>query len=107
MPPVKRIVIILLAIFFITSLSKNLLEYRKNISFYEDYRSEYLKEKKRNEESYVKTQDTYEFEKTVRNKLNLHKENEVVLIIPEPTPTTFVPSATPMPNYKQWADVLF
>ncbi len=86
------------------------MEYRNNLAFYQEYKDEYLKEKKRNGElktEYVKTQDVYEFEKTVRNKLNLHKKNEVVLIVPEPTPTTAIFSPTPMPNYQQWIDTFF
>lgn len=92
------------------SLTKNIVEYQKNLAFHEDYKQEYLKAKKHNEElktEYVKTQDSYEFEKTVRNKLNLHKKNEIILIVPEPTPTTYIPTPTPLPNYQQWIDVFF
>lgn len=110
MPSLRRIAILLIAGFFVMSLTKNIVEYRKNLAFHQDYKEEYLKEKKHNEElktQYVKTQDSYEFEKTVRNKLNLHKENEVILIVPEPTPTIFIPTPTSLPNYQQWIDVLF
>ncbi len=106
----KRTIVLFIAGFFIVSLTKNIMEYRKNLAFYDDYRKEYLKEKKRNEElqtEYVQTQDINEFEKTVRNKLNLHRSNEVILIVPEPTPTIFIPTSTPPPNYQQWVDVFF
>lgn len=106
----KRIVMGLLAVFFLISLSRNLLEYQKNLAFYNDYKSEYQIEKRRNEElktQYVKTQDAYEFEKTVRNKLNMHKKNEVILVVPEPTPTVVQQTPTPEPNYAQWIDVFF
>lgn len=110
MLPLKRVIVLLIAAFFIMSLTKNILEYKKNLAFYEDYKNEYLNEKKHNEElktEYVKTQDSYEFEKTVRNKLNLHKKNEVILIVPEPTPTTVISTPSPLPNYQQWIDVFF
>ena len=108
--PIRRIVVLLIASFFIMSLSKSIVEYRKNLAFYQDYKNEYLKERKHNEElktEYVKTQDSYEFEKTVRNKLNLHKKNEVILIVPQPSPTVIIPTPTSLPNYQQWLDVFF
>ncbi len=108
MSRIKRIILFLLAFFFLSALSKNIFEYRKNYSFYNQYKQEYEKEKKRNIElktMLVKTEDPYEFEKSVRNKLNLHKEDEVILVIPEPTPTVFTPTPTPVPNYKMWLDV--
>jgi len=97
----------LLAIFFISSLLRGIIEYQKNQQFYQDYKNQYLKEKKRNTElktQLVKTQDNYEFEKIVRDKLNLQKENEYVLVIPNPTPTVITPTPTPVPNYKQWIE---
>lgn len=104
----RRILLFFVAIFFFSALTKNIFEYRRNYSFYQQYKEEYEGEKKRNTElrtQLVKTEDSYEFEKTVRNKLNLHKENEVILIIPNPTPTTFLPTPTAIPNYMQWIDI--
>ncbi|MBP9690480.1 septum formation initiator family protein [Candidatus Woesebacteria bacterium] len=104
----RRILLLLLAFFFITSLTKGLLEYAKNQQFYRDYRDEYEREKKRNIElktQLVKTQDINEFEKIVRDKLNLQLPNEYVIIIPEPTPTVITPTPTPVANYAQWIEV--
>jgi len=84
------------------------LEYRRNVSFYQDYKQEYTKEKKRNIElktKMAKAKDIDEFEKIVRNKLNLQKENETILVIPNPTPTVILPTATPVPNYRKWINV--
>lgn len=105
---IKRIILFLLAFFFLTALSRNIFEYQKNYSFYNQYKQDYEKEKKRNIElktMLVKTEDSFEFEKSVRNKLNLHKENETILVIPEPTPTIFTPTPTAVPNYQMWLDV--
>lgn len=107
MDKVKRIVLLFVAFFFLTALSKSIFEYRNNVAFHQQYKQEYEKEKKRNIElktQLVKTQDSYEFEKTVRNKLNLHKEDEVIVVIPNPTPTVIIPTATPIPNYIKWLD---
>lgn len=108
MGKVKRIILIFVALFFFSALSKSIFEYRNNVAFHDQYKQEYEEEKKRNIElktQLVKTQDSYEFEKTVRNKLNLHKVDEVIVVIPNPTPTVLIPTATPIPNYMKWLDV--
>ena len=97
-----------LVIFFILSLTKNIIEYQKNLSFYNDYKNEFNNEKKRNGElktELVKAHDINEFEKIVRNKLNLHKKDETIMVIPNPTPSVILPSPTPLPNYRQWINV--
>jgi len=107
MQRIKRLLLYLLILFFITSLTRSLLDYAKNQQFYQDYKNEYQKEKKRNTElktQLVKTQDINEFEKIVRDKLNLHQPNEYVLVIPNPTPTILTPTPTQIPNYQQWID---
>ncbi|OGK46777.1 hypothetical protein A3A93_03980 [Candidatus Roizmanbacteria bacterium RIFCSPLOWO2_01_FULL_38_12] len=104
----KRVILFILAIFFISALSKNIFEYRKNMAFYRQNRDEYESEKKRNIELktlLVKTNDIHEFEKDVRNKLNLHKSNEYILVIPEPTPTSIAPNPTTIPNHIKWLQV--
>lgn len=108
MQRIKRLLLYLLIFFFITSLTRSLLEYGKNQQFYQDYKNEYQKEKKRNTElktQLVKTEDINEFEKIVRDKLNLHKSNEYILVIPNPTPTVLTPTPSPVPNYRQWLEV--
>ncbi|MBP9691477.1 septum formation initiator family protein [Candidatus Woesebacteria bacterium] len=104
----RRILLVLLALFFITSLTRGVVEYAKNQQFYRDYRDEYEREKKRNIElktQLVKTQDINEFEKIVRDKLNLQQPNEFVIIIPEPTKAVITPTPTPVANYAQWIEV--
>ncbi|MDA1316628.1 MAG: septum formation initiator family protein [bacterium] len=110
MARLKRIFLYLLAIFFISSLTKTIFEYRKNVQFYYNFTEEYAKEKKRNTElrtQLVKTQDIAEFEKTARNKLNLHKKDEYVMVLPQPTPTVITPTPTVAPNYAQWIELFF
>lgn len=107
---VRKIVFFLLLLFFFSSLSKNLLDYRNKISFYQDYREDYEKEKKRNIElktQLLKKSDTNEIEKTIRNKLNMLKPDEVAIILKQPTPTPVIITPTPLPNYLQWWEVFF
>lgn len=101
---------IFLVIFFLISLTRNLSEYRKNLSFYQNFKQKYEDEKKRNtslKTQALKKSDPNEIEKTIRNKLNLAKPNEITLMIQNPTPTP-TPIVTPiLPVYQQWIDVFF
>lgn len=97
-----------LVIFFILSLTKNIIEYQKNLSFYTDYKDEFTSEKKHSIElqtQLINVQDINEFEKIVRNKLNLHKSDETILVIPNPTPTILTPTPTAPPPYRQWLNI--
>ena len=55
----------------------------------------------------VKKSDTNEIEKTIRNKLNMLKQDEVAIILRQPTPTPLLITPTPLPNYLQWWQVFF
>jgi len=104
----KQVILFILAVFFLSALSKNIFEYRKNLSFYKQNRDAFEKEKKANIELktlLVKTNDIHEFEKTVRNKLNLHKSNEYILVIPDPSPTPDTPVPTTVPNPVKWLQI--
>jgi len=107
---VRKTVFLLFMIFLFTSLTRSYFEYQKNIKFYKSYQESYEKEKKKNitlKTEVLKQGDKYEIEKTIRNKLNLLKENEVALIIPESSPTP-TPVVTPIiPVYRQWWSVFF
>ncbi len=81
------------------------MDYQKKLAFYQGYREDYEKEKKRNisyKTELLKKSDPYEIEKTIRNKLNLLKPDEIAIIMKQPTPTPVIISPTPLPNYLQW-----
>ena len=106
----KRILITLIVLFFISSLTKNIFDYRNKIQFYESYKKEYEDIKKKNlslKTQILKQSDPYEVEKTIRNELNLLKENEVDVIVPMPTPTVVIPTPTLLPNWQQWYKTFF
>ncbi len=110
MKTIKRVLFILLFLFLISSLTKNLFEYRKNYSFYEDFKNEFDQTQQKNtslKTAILKNSDPNQIEKIIRNKLGLGKPNEVAVIIPLPTPTIPHTTPTPQPPYKQWADVFF
>lgn len=105
----RRLVLGFLALFFLVSLTRSFFEYRRNLDFYEAYRREYEEAKRRNNElksQLVKSQDVYEVEKTIRDRLNLSRKNEVAVLLPPPSPTPVVITPTPVPNYYRWYEVL-
>ena len=107
---IRRVVFFLLLLFFFSSLTKNLFDYRRRLSFYEEYKRDFEKEEKRNIElktEVLKKSDPNEIEKTIRNKLNLLKPDEVAIILKQPSPTPVVITPTPLPNYLQWWKVFF
>lgn len=106
----KRIILFLLALFFLSSLTRNLFEYRRNLQFYQDYKQDYEKEKKKNtalKTELVKNNDPSQVEKTIRNKLNLLKKDEVAVLLPSPTPIPTIITPTPQAPYEQWRQLFF
>ena len=84
--------------------------YRNKVAFYQNYLNDYEKEKRRNVElktELLKKSDPNEIEKTIRNKLNLLKPDEVAIILKQPSPTPVIITPTPLPNYLQWWEVFF
>lgn len=101
----KRILYFTIVIFLFYSLTRNFSNYIKNVKYYNKNKENYQKEQKNNitlQTQLRKQQAPGEVEKTIRNKLNLLKPNEVSLIISLPSPTPVVPTPTPIPNYLQW-----
>lgn len=107
---IKKTIGIIFLIFLFSSLVKNIFNYTNKNQFYQDYKNDYEKENKKNIElktEIAKKQSVSEVEKTIRNKLNLLKENEVAIILPVPTLTIITPTPTPAPNYIQWWWIFF
>jgi hypothetical protein len=107
---IRNILIILIGVFLFSSLIKNITELQKNKRFYIAFQDEYEREKDKNNKlnmQAVKEADRLELEKTIRNKLNLLKDNEIAIIVPTPTLEPPMVSLTPLPVYQQWLHVFF
>ncbi|MBI1862692.1 septum formation initiator family protein [Candidatus Microgenomates bacterium] len=109
MQTVRKTMLVLLSIFLFFSLTKTIFDYRNTVTFYQGFKNEY--EKVHHDHIALQTQilresDENEIEKTIRNKLNLLKPNEIAIIVPFPSPTPTRLSPTPAPPYKQWQGVL-
>jgi len=107
---IKNIIFIFLLIFLFSSLLKNLFGYKSKLQFYQQFKQNFDKETKRNIElktEVVRKKSQEEIEKTIRNNLNLLKDNEVALILPSPTKTPVSIIPTPLPNWRQWWELFF
>lgn len=110
MKSIKNIIFLFLLLFLFSSLLKNLFGYKSKLQFYQQFKQEFEKEKKRNIElktEVVRKKSTEEIEKTIRNDLNLLKDNEIALIIPMPTKASVFVTPTPAPNWRQWWELYF
>lgn len=105
---IKNILFFFIAISLIFSLSKNILDFKSKQDFSSEIQSELKKAEIENAQlksSRTKAKDPYEVEKILRNKLNLTRPGEYILILPTPE---LSPSPTPTPiqqPYKQWLEV--
>jgi cell division protein FtsB len=109
MQTVRKTMLVLLSIFLFFSLTKTIFDYRNTLTFYQGYQTEYETAKHTHialQTKILRASDQNELEKTIRNKLNLLKENEIAVIVPLPTPTVFMPTPTPQPPYREWQGVL-
>jgi cell division protein FtsB len=107
---IKNVVFIFLILFLFSSLLRNLFSYKSKLQFYQQFKQDYEKEKKHNIElktEVVQKKSQEEIEKTIRNNLNLLKDNEIALIIPSPTKSPSPVTPTPLPNWQQWWKLYF
>lgn len=84
----------------VTSLLRNSTNILNNVPFYNQLKSDYEKEKTRNNElklDAAKSKDPYEVEKLLRDKLGFIKDNEQVIVIPNLTQTA-TPSSALVPS---------
>jgi len=106
----RKIVFLIVLIFLVVSLIRNGFDYQRNISFYNQTKTNFEKAITNNKELKLRKQASsspFEVEKNLRNKQNLLRKDEIMVIIssPSPNPTpNVVPSEYP---YKQWIRLFF
>ncbi|MFS8158818.1 MAG: FtsB family cell division protein [Candidatus Roizmanbacteria bacterium] len=105
---IKNILFFFIAISLIFSLTKNIFDYQNKKLFYNQFVTEQKKAESENaklKHNLSESKNPYEVEKILRNKLNLGKSNEYVVLLPSPE---LSPTPTPEPiklPYIQWMEV--
>ncbi len=105
---IKKIFVVFIFFLLLNGLIKSFSSFREKYQFYLNFKNEYEKLKKRNIElktDLLRKNDLAEIEKKAREKLNLGKKDETVVILSYPTPTPTIITSTPKPNWKQWLGV--
>jgi len=106
----RKVVFIIVLLFLVISLLRNVSDYQRNISFYDQIKNNFDKASQENKALKVHKQagsSPFEIEKNLRNKQNLIREDELIVIIPSPSvvPTSYVrPTDAP---YRQWLQLFF
>ena len=106
----RKIAFCIVLFFLVISLIRNVIDYQRNMSFYNQTKNNFDKAQLENKVLKVQKQSDsspFEVEKNLRNKQNLLRENEIIVIIPSPSPlpTPFVrPTKAPI---KQWIELFF
>jgi len=110
MKTLRNIILVFFILFLFSSFVRNLFDYRNKLQFYQQYKKDYEGEKKQNitlKTEVLKKTSQNELEKTIRNKLNLLKPDEVAVMLPSPTPIPVTPTPIPLPIWEQWWKVFF
>ncbi len=106
----KKIFIIFMIVFLSSSLIRNIFDYQKKIDFYKKYKQELAEVKKENinlKTEVLKKTAPYELEKTIRDKLNLSRPDELSVILPKPSPSPIPITPTPYKNWQKWRDLFW
>ena len=106
----RKIVFIFVLFFLVISLVRNVADYQRNISFYDQTKNNFDKALLENKELKVHKQEgssPFEVEKNLRNKQNLLRDNEIIVIIPSPSPTLAPFVRPPEPPVRQWMRLFF
>jgi hypothetical protein len=106
----RKIAFLIVLLFLVISLIRNLFDYQRNLSFYDQTKTNFQKALLKNKELVIRKQanaSPFEIEKNLRNKQNLLRKNELIIIIPSPSPIP-TPAAKPSEYpYRQWMRLFF
>ncbi len=106
----RKIAFLIVLFFLVVSLIRNVIDYQRNISFYDQTKTNFEKATTENKELKLRKQESsspFEVEKNLRNKQNLLRNNEIIVIIPSPSPRPTPNIRPPEPPYKQWMRLFF
>jgi cell division protein FtsB len=104
---IKQSLLILFLLSLIVSLAKNILDYYKKNEFFSQFEQTIQKLEKENKEiadEIEKNRLQFSYEEVLRNKMNVTKPGEYVILLPPKGPSTVTPTPT-MSNRRQWLNL--
>ena len=106
----RKILFVIVLLFLVISFIRIAMDYQRNISFYDQTKNNYDKALLENKELKVHKQagsSPFEVEKSLRNRQNLLRKDEIIVIIPPPSP---IPTISVLPSeypIRQWIRLFF
>lgn len=101
---IKQTILILFLLSLIVSLAKNILDYYKKNEFFSQFEQTIQKLEKENKEiadEIEKNRLQFSYEEVLRNKMNMTKPGEYVILLPPQKPSNITPTPT-VSTGQQW-----
>jgi len=105
---IKKVFFLIFALFLLSTLFPNIINYQRKLDFYNKIKEKLSKEEKRQTElktEIIKKKSQSELEKIIRNQLNLSKENEIIIVLPSPNLTSTPTPTIKLTNWQKWLKI--
>jgi hypothetical protein len=106
----RKVVFFIVLFFLIISLVRNVFDYQRNLSFYSQTKENFEKAFTQNKQLKVHKQTStspFEVEKSLRNKQNMLRKDEIIVIVPSPSPLPTPIILPTVPPQRQWMRLFF
>jgi hypothetical protein len=106
----RKVAFLVVFFFLVISFVRNVFDYQRNLSFYDQTKENFTKALLKNKNLKVQKRadsSPFEIEKSLRNKQNMLRKDEIIVIVPSPSP---IPTPIIRPTeapYKQWINLFF
>ncbi len=104
---VYKLVLGIIFIFLMISAIMQYLDYKNKLHYLILFKTQVNEEKEKAiklSTQLHRLKDKKYLEKVIREKLNLSKKGEFILILPSPTPVPYKPTPTSVPHWRQWIE---
>lgn len=106
----RKILFIIVLFFLIVSLIRNVGDYNKNLTFYDETKVNFQAAQEKNKALVIRKRSNssdFEIEKNLRDKQSLVRDNEYMIIIPSPSPTPLPYRGPTEAPFRQWVRLFF
>lgn len=106
----RKVLFFIVLLFLIVSLIRNVGDYNKNLTFYDETKVNYQAAQEKNKALVIRKRSNssdFEIEKNLRDKQSLVRDNEYMIIIPSPSPTPPPYRGPTEAPFRQWVRLFF